>query len=77
MSDAMLLPRAALAVPGLVKHVPCNPLNSMCELVRRTASKSRPKMCSEVFVENKLRCGLPWRVTVRQSSEVASIPISD
>lgn len=77
MSDAMLLPRAASVAPGLVKHVPCNPLNSMCELVRRTASKSRPKMCSEVFVENKLCGGLLQCVTVCQSSEVALIPISD
>lgn len=77
MSDAMLVPRAtsALEVPGLVKHVPCNPLNSMHELVRRTASKSRPKMCSEVCVENKLCGQLPWCVTVLQSSEAVLIPI--
>lgn len=56
MSDTMLVPRAtsALEVPGLVKHVPCNPLSSMHELVRGTASKSRPRMCSEVWVENSV-----------------------
>lgn len=63
MSDAMLLPRATSAseVPGLVKHVPYNPLNSMCELVWGTASRSRPMMCSEVCV-----CGeqTVWWITI-------------
>lgn len=79
MSDAMLLPRAASAseVPGLLKHVPCNPLNSMCELVRRTASKRRSRMCSEVCVGKKLYSGLPWCVAVLGSSEAALVPVSD
>lgn len=79
MSDATLLPRATSAseVPGLVKHVPCNPLSSMYELVRRTASRSRPMMCSKVCVENTLCGGLPWCVTVLQSSKAALIPDGD
>jgi len=56
MSDAVLLYKAAQPseVPGLFKRVPCNPLNCMRELVRRTSSRSKPMTCSEVVGGNKL-----------------------
>lgn len=76
MSDAVLLYKAALAseVPRLFKHVSCNPLNCMCKLVRRTSSRSKPIMCSEVAGGNKLNAELLWCITVFLSSEADLIP---
>lgn len=62
MSDAALLYKAALAseVPRLFKHVPCNPVDCVCKLVRRTAGRSKPVTRSEAVGGNKPNAELLW-----------------
>lgn len=43
--------RLGSEVPRRWKHVPCNPLNCTCKLVRRTSSSSRPVMAQKRWGE--------------------------